>query len=121
MKIVVVGGRGQLGRALARRGAIALGRDQLDVTNPGPLDADVVINCAAYTAVDRAETERDAAFAVNATGAGNLARACAAAGIRLLHVSTDYVFDGEASTPYTEDHPIAPINVYGASKAAGER
>jgi dTDP-4-dehydrorhamnose reductase len=89
--------------------------------HPGRAEAyDLVINAAAYTAVDKAETERDRAFAINATGAGILARACAARGVPLLHVSTDYVFDGSGSRPYREDDPIAPLGVYGASKAAGE-
>lgn len=140
MKVLVTGGRGQLGRSLARAAAarsaagdavdeiIALGRDALDVTAPAQIARalhdhapEVVINGAAYTGVDRAETDRDRAFAVNAEGAGQLARACAAASVPLLHVSTDYVFDGAAARPYREDDPVSPINVYGASKAAGER
>lgn len=126
MKIVVAGA-GQLGRALSRLGATVLPHRTLDIRDASmvsecvrSLEPDVVINAAAYTAVDKAESERDAAFAVNATGAGNLARACAARGIRFLHVSTDYVFDG-TSPIYTEDAPIAPLGVYGESKAAGER
>ncbi len=129
MTIRVTGGAGQLGRACARRlTAVAMDIEHLDICDPASIDRaldehrpTVVINAAAYTAVDKAETERDRAFAVNATGAGNLARACAARGVRLLHVSTDYVFDGTASTPYREDAPIAPLGAYGESKAAGER
>ncbi len=134
MKLLVTGGRGQLGRSLVRAAAargdavVALARDTLDITVPAQIAAAlrahapaVVINGAAYTAVDRAEAERDRAFAVNADGAGQIARACAAASVPLLHVSTDYVFDGTATRPYREDDPASPINVYGASKAAGER
>ena len=131
MKVLVTGGRGQLGRALVRRAGehavIAVDVDELDIRNPDQIAArmaadapDVVINAAAYTAVDKAETERDLAFAINATGAGHVARAAAARGIPMLHVSTDYVFDGTASRPYREDDPIAPIGAYGESKAAGE-
>lgn len=125
MKLVVTGADGQLGRALRRCAPDAIGLDlaALDITDAAAVEStlralapDVVINAAAYTAVDKAESERDAAFAVNATGAGNLARACR----RLLHVSTDYVFDGTAPI-YAEDAPVAPLGVYGESKAAGER
>jgi dTDP-4-dehydrorhamnose reductase len=149
VKILVTGGRGQLGRSLVRAAAargeargqargeargdaevaiIALGRDLLDITAPAQIAAalrahapEVVINGAAYTGVDRAEAERDRAFAINADGAGSVARACAAHAIPLLHVSTDYVFDGTQARPYREDDPVSPINAYGASKAAGER
>lgn len=81
---------------------------------------DVVVNAGAYTAVDRAESDPGRAFRINAEAPGAMARACAARGARLVHVSTDYVFDGRASAPYREDAPIAPQGVYGASKAAGE-
>lgn len=134
MKVLVTGGRGQLGRSLTWAAtvradvAVALGRDELNITAPAQVTAalrahepDVVINSAAYTAVDRAEAERDRAFAINADGAGHVARACAAHGVPLLHVSTDYVFDGTEARPYRADDPASPINVYGASKAAGER
>jgi dTDP-4-dehydrorhamnose reductase len=147
MRAVVAGGRGQLGRSLARRGAAAghavaaLAREALDVTRedtlgpaldralsglaaraaPGaPPEPAVIINAAAYTAVDRAEAERARAFAVNATGAGALARAAAARGVPLIHVSTDYVFDGAATAPIPEEAAVAPLGAYGASKAAGE-
>ena len=81
----------------------------------------VIVNPAAYTAVDKAESERDAAFAVNRDGPANLARACAAAGVPLIHISTDYVFDGNSkTTPWREDDPVAPQGVYAASKLAGE-
>lgn len=133
MKVLVTGSNGQLGRATVRRCAaashavVAVDVEHLDIRDRDAVDRalaqhgpDVVINAAAYTAVDRAETERDAAFAVNATGAGNVARACEAAGIRLLHISTDYVFDGTKAVPYVETDPLVPIGVYGESKAAGE-
>ena len=81
---------------------------------------DIVVNAAAWTAVDDAETHEGEAFAVNAVGAANLARACRSAGTRLIHISTDYVFDGLATTPYAEDAPLAPRSAYGRTKAAGE-
>lgn len=132
MKVLVTGGKGQLGRAVVRRGAaaghqvLAPDIDELDLCDPqlgaklATLEPALVINAAAYTAVDRAETEPERANAVNRDGAGNLARACASQGIPLLHVSTDYVFDGRASTPYREDAATAPQGVYGESKLAGE-
>lgn len=126
--IVVTGGKGQLGRALARRGGDrvhTLGSADLDVLDEAAVvraiaGADAVINAAAYNAVDRAESERERAYAVNRDGAANVARACAARGIRMLHVSTNYVFDGTGTEPYREDAPVHPIGVYGASKAGGE-
>jgi len=125
MTILVSGGRGQLGSALRRRGAAA---PELDICDPAAVARSldkiaptVVVNAAAYTAVDRAESERDRAFAVNAEGAAVVAAACRVRRIRLLHISTDYVFDGTATQPYREDDPIAPVGVYGESKAAGER
>jgi dTDP-4-dehydrorhamnose reductase len=105
---------------------VALGRDQLDVTSPsGVADAlqtpyDVVVNCAAWTAVDDAEAHEAEAFAVNAVGPAVLARATAARGVRLVHVSTDYVFDGLADRPYAADAPLRPAGAYGRTKAAGE-
>src|SRR5690606_78158 len=82
---------------------------------------DVVVNAAAYTAVDRAETEREAAFRANAQAPGALAQACARRDALLVHYSTDYVFDGTATRPYREDDPVAPLGVYGESKLAGEQ
>ncbi|MEI2779509.1 MAG: dTDP-4-dehydrorhamnose reductase [Tetrasphaera sp.] len=115
---------------LAGADVTALTRAELDVTDPEATRAavaghDVIVNCAAYAQVDAAESNEGAAFAVNAVGAANLARAAAAAGARLVHVSTDYVFSGEvfsgeASRPYAEDAPLAPRTAYGRSKAAGE-
>ncbi|MGW8565895.1 dTDP-4-dehydrorhamnose reductase [Isoptericola sp. NPDC055881] len=104
---------------------VAARRADLDVTDAAAAaavvrDVDVVVNCAAWTAVDDAETQEDAAFQVNALGAAHLARAARAAGARVVHVSTDYVFDGRAGTPYAEDAPLAPVSAYGRTKAAGE-
>ena len=134
MRILVLGRTGQLAQCLLRvadsSGAeiIALGRPDLDLTDVESIARAVdrvapqaVINAAAYTAVDKAETEREQAFKVNANGAGAAAEATAEAGIPLIHVSTDYVFDGTKSVPYVEDDPTGPINVYGESKLAGER
>lgn len=133
MNVLVTGGRGQLGRSVARRGAArghavtAVDVDELDICDEAQLEGQLaatapalVINAAAYTAVDRAESERARAYAVNRDGAGTLARACARHRIPLLHVSTDYVFDGRGTRPYREDDPLAPIGVYGDSKAEGE-
>lgn len=128
---LVVGAGGMLGRdvvdVLARHGETVAGADRsvIDVVSPQSCrDAvagfDVVVNCAAYTAVDAAESDEADAFAVNAVGAANVARAASAVGARTVHVSTDYVFDGEASSPYAEDAPPAPRTAYGRTKAAGE-
>ena len=110
---------------LAGQDVTALGRSDLDVTELDAVRAavaghDVVINAAAYTKVDDAESDEDAAFAVNATGAKNLAIAAREAGAKLIQVSTDYVFDGAATSPYAETAPRAPISAYGRTKAAGE-
>jgi len=128
VKILVTGGHGQLGRSVAQyarthgHDVVALGRDELDICGELRFPAcDLLINAAAYTAVDKAEAECERAFAVNRDGVTNLAKACHERGTRLLHVSTDYVFDGKAMRPYREDDPPAPVGVYGASKAAGER
>ena len=87
------------------------------VSQPG---VSLVINAAAYTAVDQAESEPELAFAVNRDGPANIASSCAEAGIPLIHVSTDYVFDGNKKGPYFETDPVSPLGVYGKSKAAGE-
>ncbi|WP_240099588.1 dTDP-4-dehydrorhamnose reductase [Thermomonas flagellata] len=139
MRLLLLGGNGQVGREL-RRTLPALGevvvatRDgreadhAADFTRPQAVAAlvdalrpDVVVNAAAYTAVDRAESEPALAFQVNAETPAAVAAACARHGACLLHYSTDYVFDGLASRPYREDDPTAPTGVYGASKLAGER
>ena len=105
-----------------------LPRSDLDITNPESIHQaleqyrpDVLINAAAYTAVDKAESEPEAAHLVNAVAPGLLAQACAQRGIGLIHVSTDYVFDGQAAQPYAEDAPTGPINIYGKSKLEGEQ
>ena len=108
---------------------IALGRPELDLTadEDSIVDAivsarpDVVVSAAAYTAVDKAEEEREIAFAINERGAGAVARAAREAGVPLIHLSTDYVFDGSKAGPYAEDDPTNPSGVYGASKLAGEQ
>ncbi len=128
---LVVGAAGQLGVDLldVLRGADAIGlaRSELDITDAAKVSAaldeiapDVVINAAAYTAVDAAESDEQAAMAVNATGAANLAAAARRCDARLVHVSTDYVFDGLAREPYDEEAPISPRSAYGRTKAAGE-
>lgn len=128
-RYLITGASGMLGRdlqsALAGRDVTALGRADLDVTDLSTVtDAaaghDVIINAAAYTKVDDAESDEDAAYAVNAVGARNLAIAASALSARLVQVSTDYVFDGSASEPYREDTPLGPISAYGRTKAAGE-
>ena len=135
----VAGARGMLGQAVvhALRKAgepFAESGREVDITDARAVEAFAstafaaaaegerwIVNCAAYTAVDKAEDEPDAAFAVNAKGAGNLAKAAVAAGAGLVHISTDYVFDGKASSPYTEEASVNPIGVYGRSKLEGER
>lgn len=129
-KYLVTGARGMLGtdllEALFGRDVTVLGRADLDVTDRDAVFAavrghDVVINAAAYTAVDAAETDEETALAVNGTGAGLLAEATASVGAKLVQVSTDYVFDGDATTPYAEDATIAPVSAYGRTKAEGEK
>ena len=133
MRLLVTGAGGQVGREVVRLaptvGAQAVGLDRaaLDVTDADAVRQavaearpDAVVHAAAYTAVDRAESEPEAAFAVNRDGAAHVAAACDAAGVPLVHVSTDYVFDGAKGAPYLPGDPTAPLGVYGASKAAGE-
>ena len=133
MKVLLTGGKGMLGRTLARE----LGGDfevvptdlpEADITDENLIDAvfarhapDAVIHCAAMTAVDKCETDRDLAFRLNARGTANVAAACARQGFRLIAISTDYVFEGDADRPYTEfDRPTGGRTVYGQSKFAGE-
>ncbi|HAE22584.1 MAG TPA: dTDP-4-dehydrorhamnose reductase [Spirochaetaceae bacterium] len=131
--IWLTGAQGLLGRSLItllrERGLpfVATGRE-LDIRDDkalegfaAPLALDWLINCAAYTDVDGAESDEDIAYAVNARGAENLARLCLQKRARLIHLSTDYVFDGSSTTPYTEDMRVSPVNAYGRSKAEGER
>ena len=133
MSILVTGGNGQVGWEVRRRGAargcriIGLDHAGLDITDREAVlravkknAPDLVINGAAYTEVDRAEEEPDLALAVNRNGPAWLADACAARHIPLIHLSTDYVFDGRADRPYRETAPVAPLGVYALSKAAGE-
>lgn len=142
MKLLLFGGNGQIGSELrrslgplgevvatTRRGTLEDGTacEQADFDAPASLPGlieriapDVVVNAAAHTAVDRAESEPDAVFRANAQAPKAIAEACARHGIRLVHYSTDYVFDGRGTRPYREDDPTAPASVYGASKLAGE-
>lgn len=131
--IIITGAGGQLGRELQRLApadmrVVSLGRADLDITRPqdlqqalGDLRPDWILNAAAYTAVDRAESEEALALRINAEGAGHLAAACASTGTGLVHVSTDFVFDGESGHPYTPDARPAPLGAYGRSKLQGER
>jgi dTDP-4-dehydrorhamnose reductase len=133
MRILVTGSQGQVARALIERGAVAgvrieaIGRPDYDLLQPerfadaiSASSADVVVNAAAYTAVDKAESEIETAMAVNGEAAGVIARAAAERGKPVIQFSTDYVFDGTSTRPYLEDDPLAPINAYGRSKLAGE-
>jgi dTDP-4-dehydrorhamnose reductase len=135
VKVLVTGREGQVARCLAARAAdrddlelVFAARPELDLARPetiGPLvravRPDVVVSAAAYTAVDQAEDEPELAFAVNGAGAGEVAKAAASVGAPVIHLSTDYVFDGTLDRPYREDDPTGPQGVYGASKLAGER
>lgn len=134
LNILVTGANGQLGKELALwqpedgLNIVGLGRDELDITSLEQCrkameehKPDVVIHCAAYTAVDQAETDRDGAYRVNAAGTRNVALAAKEAGAKLIYVSTDYVFDGQAERPYEEYDLPNPKTVYGKSKLAGEQ
>ncbi|CAN5518751.1 dTDP-4-dehydrorhamnose reductase [soil metagenome] len=129
-RFLVTGASGMLGRdlqvALEGRDVVALSRSELDITDPDAVTAatagvDVIVNAAAYTKVDDAESHPEEAHAINATGAGIIARAARARGAKLVQLSTDYVFDGLSDTPYREDTPRDPVSVYGRTKAEGER
>ncbi|HRK86028.1 MAG TPA: dTDP-4-dehydrorhamnose reductase [Alcaligenes faecalis] len=133
--ILISGAQGQLGQALSwidqqrhPSSIVLLGRSELDITQPDSIARaldlhrpDILINAAAYTAVDKAESEPEAARLINGVAPGLLAQACATRGIGMLHVSTDYVFDGKAAEPYAEDAPTGPVSVYGSSKLQGEQ
>ena len=128
-RYLITGGSGQLARELSKRlpESRSLGREELSVAEPdivrrllSQLGPEVVFNCAAYNAVDRAEQDPTDAIAVNAIGACNVARACREAGTRLVHFSTNYVFEGSADSPYLEGDEARPINAYGRSKREGE-
>ena len=133
MKLLVTGAAGMLGRDVmlaagnAGHDVVGYGRAELDVTDPAALERrlelerpDVVINCAAWTDVDGAEAAEESAFAINGAGAGNVAAATAKVEARILHVSTDYVFDGAKGAPYVESDQPAPLSAYGRTKLAGE-
>ena len=133
MRIAVTGQQGQVVQAIRAQAAddavvVALGRPGLDLARPETIAAslaaaqpDLIVSAAAYTAVDKAESERDLAFAVNATGAAAVAAAALRLNVPVIHISTDYVFDGAKGAPYTEADAVGPLNVYGASKLAGEQ
>ncbi len=132
MRLLVTGANGQLARNLVAMdgqeiSVTAIGRPELDICRPETirqaivaLRPDIVINAAAYTAVDMAETEAEMAYAINCDGARNVAEAAAGAGLPVVHVSTDYVFSGDKDLPYVETDETGPTGVYGASKLAGE-
>src|SRR5271154_2212458 len=133
MRIAVTGSKGQVATSLIERAGpevevVALGRPAFDLTDRGAVLAgleaarpDVIVNAAAYTAVDKAEAEEAEALRVNGEGAGHVAEAAARLGVPLLHLSTDYVFDGALDRPYREDDPTGPAGAYGRSKLAGEK
>jgi len=133
MRILIIGSNGQLGWELGKRGKrqgldiVSVDLPEFDITNPYAVnkmvrqdETDLVINAAAYTAVDQAESEQELAYAINRDGPANLSTSCAKVGIPLIHISTDYVFDGKKKGPYCETDPVSPVSVYGKSKAAGE-
>jgi dTDP-4-dehydrorhamnose reductase len=133
MKVLLTGSKGQLGQEVEKLGMnagldiIPMDLPEIDITDSemltqifSDLKPSIVINAAAYTAVDLAETQKDICYAVNSAGPANLTQLCDKYNARLIHISTDYVFDGKGNTPYHEDDPVSPVNVYGHSKAEGE-
>lgn len=129
MTLLVFGVNGQVAHELQRLApeAIYLGRDQADLSDPESCAAAIhahaptgVINAAAYTAVDKAEEEEDLATAINGAAPGAMAQVCAQLGVPFVHISTDYVFDGQGDQPFAPDHPTAPLGAYGRSKLVGE-
>ena len=134
MKVLVTGANGQLGQCIKKQAANFSELElhyfssvNLDITDAEKVtealkegNYDWCINCAAYTNVEKAESEKEKSFSVNAEGAKNIAKACADYGVKLIHISTDYVFDGEKDSAYVEEDQVNPINVYGASKLRGE-
>jgi len=134
MRIVITGRQGQIARALFEADSAlgvevtTVGRPELDLAEPETIEPalraaspDIVINAAAYTAVDQAESEPEIAAKINKAGAGAVAAAAKALGAPIIHLSTDYVFDGAKTSAYVEDDPVAPASAYGASKLAGEQ
>ncbi len=134
MRFIVIGQEGQVARALAERASahgattVLLGRPKLDLADPSGIEdilretgGDLIVNAAAYTAVDQAEKEPELAEAINGIGPGVVAGAAMAMGIPVIHLSTDYVFDGSAERPYREDDEVRPLGVYGTSKLLGEQ
>lgn len=133
-RYVVTGRDGQVVQSLLERAAqvpgievIALGRPDLDLANPATIEPalraarpDLIVSAAAYTAVDQAESDEVGAFAVNAVGPGEIGRVAAGLGVPVVHLSTDYVFDGEKTSPYREDDPVSPLGAYGRTKLEGE-
>src|SRR5688500_4231623 len=134
-KIIVTGANGQLGMELQQLAPsyplfefIFATRQELPLDNPGAIDSFIAkhqpqyfINCAAYTAVDKAESEKELAYKVNAEAPGIIAKACKENNVQLIHISTDYVFNGMGKTPYKEDDVTDPVNLYGDSKLEGEK
>ena len=134
-KIIILGAKGQLGNEFQELEKqfpsftfFFYDVAEMDIVNKdlvekgiSEIKPDYVVNCAAYTAVDKAETDKELAYAINSEAVRNIAVACAVNGVKFIHISTDYVFDGEASEPYNEDSPVNPFSVYGLSKLHGEK